>query len=276
MSLCTISGFRVRDRSIGLVISIFIIFLIALFGTSIILFQLDNDSVSIYSYSIVNSFPHDPSAFTQGLVYDNGFLYEGTGLLGQSSVRKVNLETGDILKIHHLPPRYFGEGITIFRDKLFQVTWKSNIGFVYNKYSLELLNSFEIQTEGWGLTNDGKNLIMSDGTSTIRFLDFDTFEEIKKIEIMDQNETVTKINELEYVNGEIYANIWETGFIAIIDPRKGKVVGWIDLSDLLNSLSYEKNINVLNGIAYDKVKDRLFVTGKLWPTIFEIRLIHDK
>jgi glutamine cyclotransferase len=249
--------------------------LILLFGTSISPFQSHNDSVTIYSYSIVNSFPHDPSAFTQGLVYDNGFLYEGTGLLGQSSVRQVNLETGDIIKIHNLSPQFFGEGITIFRDKLFQVTWKSHIGFVYNKYNLELLDSFEIQTEGWGLTHDGTSLIMSDGTSTIHFLDFNTFEEIKTIEIIYQNEPVTMINELEYVDGEIYANIWQTESIAIIDPRKGKVVGWIDLSGLINDFTDLNNVSVLNGIAYDKVKDRLFVTGKLWPTIFEIKLIQE-
>jgi len=225
-----------------------------------------------HAYTIVNTFPHDPEAFTQGLVYHEGRLYEGTGLRGQSSVRIVELETGEITKIHRLPPDYYGEGITIHGDTIIQVTWQSRVGFIYDMDSLEALDNFSLSTEGWGLTSDGASLILSDGTPTLRFLDPETFQETRTIEIRDDDEQVSLINELEYINGEIFANIWQTDMIARIDPVSGSVLGWLDLSGLREHIAEDASIDVLNGIAYDDETGHLFVTGKLWPLLFEIEL----
>ncbi len=228
--------------------------------------------VQTFSYEVVQRFPHDPTAFTQGLVYEDGVLYEGTGLYGRSSIRRVNLQTGEVLQIYNLPYRYFGEGIAICGDRLFQLTWKSNIGFVYDKNTFELLQEFHYPTEGWGLAQDGKRLIMSDGTATLHFLDPDTLEETGTVEVRDDKGPVTQLNELEYINGQIYANVWQTDRIARISPNTGRVTAWIDLSGLL-SPQERQSADVLNGIAYDAQNERLLVTGKLWPTLFEIKLV---
>ena len=223
-------------------------------------------------YTVINSYPHDPEAFTQGLVYHDGRLYEGTGLRGRSTVRIVELETGDVTRIHHMPPEYFGEGITILGDTIIQVTWQSRVGFVYERYSLEVLDTFEITTEGWGLTHDGTSLILSDGTSTLHFLDPETFQETWTVQVHDGDEEVSLINELEYIDGVVYANIWKTDLIARIDPLSGSVIGWLDLGGLKDHIEDRSSIDVLNGIAYDDETGHLLVTGKLWPLLFEIEV----
>jgi glutamine cyclotransferase len=229
--------------------------------------------VPIYTYKIVNTFPHDPEAFTQGLVFENGILYEGTGLYGDSSIRKVDLETGKVFQIYSLPKQYYGEGITVYKSAIIQLTLESNKGFVYDKNNFDLLREFSYLTQGWGITHDSDHIIMSDGTSTLYLLNPETFNKIGQIEVRDNNVPLKMINELEYVNGKIYANIWKTDNIAIIDPQNGRVTGWINLSGLLGTREYGKPIDVLNGIAYDANTDRLFVTGKLWPLLFEIKLV---
>ena len=231
------------------------------------------DTVPIYTYKVVNTYPHDPNAFTQGLVFEDGVLYEGTGLRGRSTLRVVELETGDILQIRELPAQFFGEGVTIYGNRIIQLTWQSNVGFVYDKESFELLQEFNYPTEGWGITHDGERLIMSDGTSTLRFLDPETYEEVHRVEVLDRGSPVTRLNELEYVQGIIYANVWQTDRIAMIAPSTGQVVGWIDLEGLLGEEDRIQRVDVLNGIAYDAEDDRLFVTGKWWPKLFEIELI---
>jgi glutamine cyclotransferase len=224
-----------------------------------------------YTYNIVNVYPHDESAFTQGLVFENSFLYEGTGRYGQSTLRRVELETGNIIKLHSLPDQFFGEGITIFEDKIIQLTWKEGKGFVYERNSFELLQEFNYSTEGWGITHNGTALIMSDGTATLHFLDPETFQTISQVEVYDE-EPVSLLNELEYINGRIYANIWTEDKIAIINPQTGQVTGWIDLTGITDLENQNPN-NVLNGIAYDQNEDRLFVTGKMWSKLFEIELV---
>lgn len=227
----------------------------------------------VYTYKVVNVYPHDPNAYTQGLVFENGVFYEGTGLYGQSSLRRVDLESGDILQIYELPAQFFGEGVAIYGNKIVQLTWQSNIGFVYDKDSFEQLEEFSYSTEGWGITYDGKSLIMSDGTSTLYFLDPETFRVTSHIEVCDNDNPITRLNELEYIHGEVYANIWQTDDIVKIAPKTGKVTGWIKLEGLLAPEYRSEPVDVLNGIAYDAKNHRLFVTGKLWPKIFEIKLI---
>ncbi|UCG13987.1 MAG: glutaminyl-peptide cyclotransferase [Deltaproteobacteria bacterium] len=225
----------------------------------------------VYTYKIVNTFPHDPNAFTQGLVFKGGVIYEGTGLLGRSELRKVDLVTGDVLQHRNLPAYLFGEGVTAYENRLIQLTWKAGVGLVYDRASFGLIKEFRYSTEGWGITHDGKRLIMSDGTSTLRFLDPQTFAEIGLIEVYDRTDPVIKLNELEYVQGEVFANVWRTDLIARIAPETGRVVGWIDLAGLLKPEDRIPATGVLNGIAYDPANDRLFVTGKLWPKLFEIK-----
>jgi glutamine cyclotransferase len=232
--------------------------------------------VPTYSYRIVKTYPHDRAAFTQGLAFDNGRLYEGTGLHGYSSLRKVELETGRILKIRNLNPRFFGEGITIFGNRIIQLTYRSQIGFVYDKSSFKLLKTFSYTTEGWGITHDGKCLIMSDGTSKLRFLDPENFRVMTSVVVHDHRGEITNLNELEFVRGEIFANIWQEDRIAKIDPATGQVTGWIELQGLLKPQDLIGKVDVLNGIAYDSGNHRLFVTGKLWPKLFEIELIRQK
>ena len=232
-----------------------------------------NDGIPVSTFKVVNSFPHDTDAFTQGLVLDNGVLYEGTGLNGKSSLRRVDLETGGVLQNLNLSPQYFGEGITVLGDKIYQLTWNTNVGFIYDKDSFNLLGEFSYPTQGWGITHDGENLIMSDGTSTIHFLDPQTFENIRDLSVFDANGPVTGLNELEFIKGEIYANVFPTDRIARISPSTGRVIGWIDLTGLLSDEDRNGNNAVLNGIAYDETDDRSFVTGKLWPLLFEIKLV---
>ena len=226
-----------------------------------------------YTYRVVNFFPHDPEAFTQGLVFENGTLFEGMGLYGKSTLREVELETGVVLRSLSLASQYFGEGITIYKDQVVQLTWRSNTGFVYDKDSFELLQTFSYPTEGWGITHDGVRLIVSDGTSTLYFWDPVTFEEIGRIEVHDQDGRLIRLNELEYVGGEVFANVWYTDLIARINPDTGRVTGWIDLEGLLESEQGVASADILNGIAYDAQNDRLFVTGKRWPKLFEIELV---
>lgn len=228
--------------------------------------------VPIFTYTVVNAYPHDRSAYTEGLVFDGGVLYEGTGLNGQSSLRRVDLESGQVLQSLALSPQFFGEGITVWGDQIIQLTWKSRVGFVYGKTRFQWLKTFDYPTEGWGLTHDDQHLIMSDGTATLRFLDPDTFQETGRIEVKDNGQPVVNLNELEYVRGEILANVWQTDRIARIAPDTGRVIGWIDLAGLLGPADRAQPVDVLNGIAYDAEHDRLFVTGKLWPKLFEITL----
>lgn len=230
-------------------------------------------AVPVFTVSIINAYPHDRDAFTQGLVLENGVLYEGTGLHGLSTLRRVEVTTGEILQIRKLPDHLFGEGITIFGERIIQLTWQAGIGFVYDRATFELRGEFRYPTQGWGITDDGERLIMSDGTSTLRILNPGTFEEIGRIEVRDRDGPVTRLNELEYVKGEIYANVWQTDRIARIAPDTGDVVGWIDLTGILKPEDHTGPVDVLNGIAYDADNDRLFVTGKLWPWLFEIELV---
>lgn len=230
-------------------------------------------SVPEYTYKIVNSFPHDPQAYTQGLVYKDGFFYEGTGLNGRSSLRKVRVDTGEVLQRVDLPPELFGEGIALVGGKIFQLTWKAHEGFIYDVRDFHQLGRFSYTGEGWGLTTDGHDLYMSDGTPEIRVLDPATLKEKRRIKVHDGATAIQELNELEYINGEIFANIWQTDKIARISPRNGKVVGWIDLTGILSPVYRRSPDAVLNGIAYDPKSKRLFVTGKLWPSIFEIQLV---
>jgi glutamine cyclotransferase len=225
----------------------------------------------VYGYRVLAVYPHDPGAFTQGLVYYQGNFYEGTGLRGRSSLRKVDLETGAVLQIRNLPERYFGEGVTLFDDRLYQLTWQSRVGFVYDRASFNLLATFQYPTEGWGLTHNGRELIMSDGTPTLHFLDPTTLHELRRVTVRDEHGPVQRLNELEYIDGEVYANVWQTDRIARIDPETGRVRAWIDLSGLLPEED-RPGANVLNGIAWDAAGGRLFVTGKLWPKLFQIEL----
>lgn len=232
-----------------------------------------NEPVPVYTFKIINSFPHDPDAFTQGLVFEDGVLYESTGLNGSSTLRKVELETGNVINIKTLPFRFFGEGIAILNDRIIQLTLKSHLGFVFDKDSFNLTGTVRYITEGWGLTHDGTRLIMSDGTSVLYFRDPESFRVLLKIDVRDNNGSVVNLNELEYINGEIFANVWQTDRIVRIDPETGRVIGWIDLEGLLDEDGeHTEPVNVLNGIAYDEEDDRLFVTGKLWPKLFEIEL----
>jgi len=228
---------------------------------------------SVDSYQIENTYPHDPAAFTQGLVFDNGILYEGTGLWGESTLRQVALESGLVLRSVSLEDQYFGEGITVFGDRIFQLTWQEGTGFVYDKNSFERLQTFTYPHEGWGITHDGQRLIVSDGTPTIRFWDPNTLQEISRITVRDENGPINRLNELEFINGEIWANIWLTDLIARIDPATGAVRGYIDLAGILDSSTLSQPVDVLNGIAYDATTGRIFVTGKLWPSLFEISVV---
>jgi glutaminyl-peptide cyclotransferase len=229
--------------------------------------------VPTYTFKVVHVFPHDSQAFTQGLVYHDGFLYESTGLNGRSSVRKERLETGEVLQHTDLVPNYFGEGIAIVDDQVFQLTWRSQTGFVYKLSDFSFVRRFSYPGEGWGLTTDGHDLYMSDGSAEIRVIDPAGFREKRRIKVHDGGTPITELNELEWIEGEIFANVWQTDRIARISPATGKVTGWIDLKGLLSPLYKLEEGAVLNGIAYDAKGKRLFVTGKLWPSLFEIQLV---
>ena len=225
-------------------------------------------------YKVIHTYPHDPDAFTQGLVYVDGHLYESTGRNGKSSIRLLDLSTGKVLQHYDLATKYFGEGLTDWNSELVQITWETEIGFVYDRFSFSLKRSFHYRGEGWGLTHDDKQLILSDGTPVIRFLDPQSFAETRRVSVTDENDRpVSNINELEYIHGEIYANIWTTDQIIRISPRTGKILGRIDLSGLIDKSQLSDSNAVLNGIAYDAKGDRLFVTGKLWPKLFEIKVL---
>jgi glutamine cyclotransferase len=224
-----------------------------------------------YTFTVVRTYPHDRAAFTQGLQFVDGFLYEGTGQNGQSSIRKVKLETGEVLQRRALAKEHFGEGIAVWKAELFQLTWQSGIGFVYDLESLAPKRTFRYAGEGWGLTQDAQGLIMSDGTDALRFVDPETFKERRGVKVTALGRPVKSLNELEFVKGEVLANVWMTDTVARIDPASGKVTGLIDLAGLLTPAERAAT-DVLNGIAYDATGDRLFVTGKWWPKLFEIRL----
>lgn len=224
-----------------------------------------------YTYQIVRQFPHDPDAFTQGLEFVDGALYEGTGLEGHSRVRKVDLESGKVLQEVALAPEYFGEGIAVLPNRVLQLTWRSKIGFVYDRATLRQIGTFRYTGEGWGLTHTDQDVIMSDGTDQLRFLDPTSLAERRRLSVSDAGMPIKDLNELEWIDGEIYANVWQTDWIARVSPATGHVTGWIDLAGLL-SAGERAHADVLNGIAYDRQAKRLFVTGKLWPRIFEITL----
>ncbi len=225
-----------------------------------------------YGYEVVHAYPHDPQAFTEGLLYLNGYLYESTGLNGQSSVRKVKLETGEVVQKRDVPEAYFGEGIVNWKDRLLELTWTTQVGFIYDLASFTPKGRFPYTGEGWGATQDGKRVIMSDGTPQLRFLDPATLRETGRVTVTGDSGPVKDINELEWVKGEVYANVWQTRKIVRIDPSTGKIVGSIDLTGIL-SPAEESQTDVMNGIAYDSKGDRLFVTGKYWPKLFQIRLV---
>ena len=239
--------------------------------------------IPVYTYEIVNQFKHDSKAFTQGLVVHNGFFYESTGQYGDSTIRKVEIESGKVLQKQDLSEDYFAEGMTILNGKIYQITWKENTAFVYDLNDFKLLKQFRYQGDGWGLTNDGKNLILSDGTHVIRFLDPETFQTVRTITVFrEAGKPLIDLNELEYVKGEIWANVWRAddpqilgkpNHIARIDPNSGKILGWIDLGNISpDDVKRDPGSNTLNGIAYDEAADRIFVTGKYWKKLFEIKV----
>jgi len=231
------------------------------------------DAAPVHGYRVVTSYPHDSMAFTQGLSYEDGLLYEGTGLRGRSSIRRVELATGKVLASQALPGALFGEGVALFGDGLVQLTWRARRGFVYDKESLRQRREFAYGSEGWGLTQDGKRLIMSDGTATLRYLDPRSLAVTRSIIVRDSGRPIRRLNELELVKGKLLANVWRTDRIAVIDPAGGRVTAWIDLAGLLKPEERKGVIDVLNGIAYDSAGDRLFVTGKLWPKVYQIEVV---
>ncbi len=232
-------------------------------------------TASVYSYKVINTYPHDTGAFTEGLTYYNGSLYESTGLNGDSSLRRVDLTTGAVLQIYHLPDQYFGEGITVFNNTIIQLTYQSHMGFVYDLKTFSLLRNFTYPDEGWGLTDNGTQLIMSDGSDNLYFLNPETFQRTGEITVRDGTAPVDNLNELEYINGRIFANVWLTNRIAVINPATGQVTAWIDLTGIENLTGCNCDLanDVLNGIAYDAQTNQLFVTGKMWPNLFEIQVV---
>lgn len=228
------------------------------------------DAVPFLDFEIVAEYPHDPDAFTQGLTFDRGELFEGTGRNGASSLRRVDLESGEILQRRNIGARFFGEGITVLGSRIYQLTWQSHIGFVYDRDSFEQLRTFFLPGEGWGLTDDGEQLIVSDGTATLRFLDPETFSEKRRVTVTDAGAPLARLNELEYIDGQVWANVWYSNLIVRIDPDSGAVTAKVDLSSLNQQRQQD---DVLNGIAWDEESRRLFVTGKLWPRLYEIRLV---
>jgi glutamine cyclotransferase len=226
--------------------------------------------IPVYYYEVVHTYPHDPRAFTEGLFYLNGFLYESTGIVGESSVRRIKLETGEILQAHEVPVPYFGEGIINWKGRLLQLTYQTQVGFIHDLATFAPIGEFKYPGEGWALTQNGKKIIMSDGTPELRFWDPESLQETSRLAVTAEGRPLTNLNELEWVKGEIYANVWHTDLIARIDPGTGKVIGWINLVGLWPGSDNEEK--TLNGIAYDAEHDRLFVTGKEWPSVFEIRL----
>lgn len=252
--------------------------LILVLGGIILLGNINNcdptgaPEVEYYGYTIINIYPHDPTAFTQGLTYVDGQLYESTGLKGSSTLRRVDLASGNILAEVSLPMQYFGEGMAVVNDLIIQLTWRSQVGMVYDKETLTLVRTFSYTSEGWGLTFDGIKLIMSNGSDYLQFLDPATLQQVGEVHVHEGNFSINSLNELEYINGDVYANIFLQNKIAIINPNNGQVKGWIDLTSL-EGASDGNSESVLNGIAYDAKNNRLFVTGKNWPHLYEIELV---
>lgn len=279
------------NRAMGRVVVLLLLTMLCL-GVTVWFLQPDDkvvlpEGIPVFGYEIVNTFPHDRHAFTEGLVFSDGILIEGTGLTGQSTLRKVRLETGEILESQRLPDEYFGEGVTRSGDTILQLTEQGGIGFLYDSRTLETEGTFPCPVPGWGVTYDGRHLIMSDGSDRLTFIDPGSFRPIRQIEVRADGVPVLFLNELEYVEGEIYANIWPTDRIARISPQNGEVMGWIDLAGILSPSdrmeiglpeiagrdgNFSSSWTCQNGIAYDPEGRRLFVTGKLWPTLYEIRL----
>ena len=249
-----------------------LLILIALAGCNRDTQRAGNGATPRYGYEIVNTWPHDARAYTQGLIYQNGQFIESTGHVGQSSLRLVQPETGNILKRVYVPAPYFAEGAALLNGKIYQLTWEHQLGFIYDATTLEKTGEFKYQGEGWGLTTDGSSLILSDGSNRLRFLDPNTFIVKKTVSVKDGERVINELNELEYVNGEVFANVWHSEAIARINPENGKVVGWIDMRGLLKKDEISDPEAVLNGIAFDPATNRLFVTGKLWPKVFEVRI----
>lgn len=231
-----------------------------------------SDTVTAYTYEVVQAWPHDPAAFTQGLLFRKGSLLESTGLNGESTLREVDWKTGKVLKQIDVPRQYFAEGLAVIGDRAYQLTWQTRKGFIYDADTFKSLGEFSYVGEGWGLTTDGQLLILSDGTHRIRFLDPATFAEVRAIEVLDHGKPVSQLNELEYIHGEIFANVWQTDRVIRIDPATGRVRGTIDFANLLPAAERGPRTDVLNGIAYDAENDRLVVTGKRWPKLYEVRL----
>lgn len=229
-----------------------------------------------FTYEVINSWPHDTDAFTQGLVWHDGALYESTGLNGRSSVRRVDLQTGQVLQKRDVPSQYFAEGLAVVGDAAYQLTWLSQFGYVYDLRSFDIRRTFNYTGEGWGLTFDGQSLIMSDGSNRLRFLSPDSFELQRAISVYDGSNPINRLNELEFIGGEIWANIWQSDRIVIIEPHGGRVTGWLDLKGLLKPEDRTGPVDVLNGIAWDEAGKRLFVTGKLWPKLYEIKIIQPR
>jgi glutamine cyclotransferase len=228
---------------------------------------------AVDGYKVVKAYPHDPNAYTQGLIFRDGVLYESTGINGRSSLRKVKLETGEVLQQLPIPPDYFAEGLAEWKGQLVQLTWQNNVAFVYDRATFKRQRTFNYPGEGWGLAEDATGFVLSDGSAHLRFMDPNTFAEVRRVTVMDGGTTIDQLNELEVVNGEVWANVWHTNRIARIDPKTGKVVGWIDLTGLMAGGYRLEAEAVLNGIAYDAAGRRLFVTGKLWPKLFEIAIV---
>jgi glutamine cyclotransferase len=265
-----------------LVLAVILIAAVLLGASLLIFLNNKNNAVtstaSYYTYSILNTYPHDTNSFTEGLWYSDGFMYESSGSGNspdyQSTLRQVDLTTGKIVQECTLPIEYFGEGIAVVNDTIIQLTWQSNVGFIYNKTTFTVLGNFTYPTQGWGLTYDGKNLIMSDGSDHLYFLNPTTFQRVGEVKVHDGNSSVTMLNSLDYINGDVYANVWMTNKIAIINPNTGQVKAWIDLTGLPASVASKTNLNaVLNGIAYDPQGDRFFVTGKDWTNLYQIKLV---
>jgi len=263
--------FNLNYKSLLLLINLF---LLLIFSAQNCL-NNENSGFSENQYRIIDIFPHDNTAFTQGLVWKGNYFYESTGLYGRSSLRKVEIQTGNVLQKYDLPNDYFGEGITIFKDSIYQLTWKEQTGFIYDQETFQLIDTFSYSYEGWGITHDGKHLIISDGSPVLHFVDPCTMEEVKQVTVYFQKTPVRFINELEYIKDKIFANIWQTEQIAIINPESGEVTNWLDLGSILDNIEINnsQDIDVLNGIAYDEDKGYLFVTGKFWPNIFQIKIM---